>query len=81
MMIGQELSQQDKANRLCFVRTINRDMNDGTQDLQEVMRSDEATFHIMERSTPGPPDIWQKGVNRPADLIQERGQNQAKVQC
>ena len=46
MIIREELSQQDKVNRLRFARTIDREINNGTLDLQEVMWSDEAAFHL-----------------------------------
>ena len=62
MIIRQELSQQDKVNRLRFARTINREINNGTLDLQEVMWSDEAAFLLNGQEKPGIPDIMQKGV-------------------
>ena len=78
MIIRQELSQQDKVNRLRFARTINREINNGTLDLQEVMWSDEAALHLNGQVKTWNTRYYADRGNRLADFIQERGQNQGK---
>ena len=46
MVVRQELSQNDKVNRLAFARRLRRELRNGTLQLQEILWSDEATFHL-----------------------------------
>ena len=46
MFVEQELSQNDKMNRLAFARRVRRELRNGTLQLQEILWSDEATFHL-----------------------------------
>ena len=68
-------------NRLCFARAIHPEISNGTLDLQEVMWSDEAAFHLNGQVNTWNTRYYAERGNRLADFIQERGQNQANVQC
>ena len=46
LVVKQELSQNDKLNRLLFARGVRRELRNGTLQLQEILWSDEATFHL-----------------------------------
>ena len=46
MAVRQELGQNDKVNRLAFARRVRRELRNGALQLQEILWSDEATFHL-----------------------------------
>ena len=81
MVVRQELSQNDKANKLQLARRAQRELRNGTLDLQEILWSDGATFYLNEMVNTWNTRYYAEKGHRAPNLIQQQGQNQEKVHC